>query len=189
MPCFTLATSYPFSHYESDPFAYEQDPTRPAPVILHNLPSMSSSQEARSFVVTELSKRIVHQLPWTHGDEHEVTSEEEKEEQQQHLVRPVRSLQNFNELNELLKSVTIILPEFSFSAGNYLFAEVMITAMYTKCVDLSIRNLQVLFERQSLTTSTLDVLVDGLGFDCEISWEFVSYLFIFSCFVVFFSGE
>lgn len=134
---------------------------------------MSSSQEARSFVVTELSKRIVHQLPWTHGDEHE---EEEMEEEQQHpVLRPVRSLQNFNELNELLKSVTIILPEFSFSAGNYLFAEVMITARYTKCVDLSIRNLQVLYERQSLTTSTLDVLVDGLGFDCEISWEFVSW--------------
>lgn len=83
-----------------------------------------------------------------------------------------RMLQNFDELNQLLQNVTIILPEFSIPAGRFLLVDLTITARYTKCFDISIRDLKVLYERVSNTKVTLDVLVDGLGFDCEIYWRY-----------------
>lgn len=176
MQCFTMALSspYPFSsHYNED--------SSSRPLIMTSSssynPNESSMTQVRSMILSELSKRVLQEIL-------------EKNNGENHALRRQLQSQDFKELNELLKSVTVILPEFSFSAGSFMFVEATITARYTKCVDLSIQNLQVLYERTASgnTLATLDVLVDGLGFDCEIFWEYVSCTCVYYrlCILVFF---
>jgi hypothetical protein len=151
-------------------------------ILLNNHPltitAIDESTESSSYSHVQASKKqtsILRYLQNHYVSRDNLFSTRDSENDKELMyVESTRRLQNFNELNELLKSVTIILPEFSFSAGTLLFVEAKVTATYTKCVDISIRDLQILYERVSNTRVTLDVLVEGLGFDCEIFWEYVS---------------
>jgi hypothetical protein len=85
-----------------------------------------------------------------------------------------RKLQDFDELNELLASVTLVLPSIDpIDAGRYAFVDATLTAKSIVCSDLSIQDLQVSHRRLSNTQVTIDISIAGLAFDCGIDWALV----------------
>lgn len=82
-----------------------------------------------------------------------------------------RKLQDFDELNELLSSVTLVLPSIEpIDAGIFFFAQATLAVDSIICSDISIQDLQVSHQRFSDTQVAIDISIVGLAFDCAIDW-------------------
>jgi hypothetical protein len=86
-----------------------------------------------------------------------------------------RKLQNFDELNDLLSSINVVLPQIEpYSVGTVFFVEAFLGANAVICNDISVQDLQISHSRLSGTQVALDISIVGLGFDCFIDWSLVS---------------
>lgn len=84
------------------------------------------------------------------------------------MLQPYRNLGDFDELNELLSTVSFVLPPLPpIDVGLFITAYIDEVV----CSQVQIEDLEVSHELLSDTVALLDISVEGLGVYCEIEWR------------------
>jgi len=92
------------------------------------------------------------------------------------VVTPIGRNLQFQDIDDLLQEVTLTLPDFPFTVGPLDLVEMQVVARDIVCNNFSIDDIQISHERKSDEEVALVLVIDGLAFECDLVWEYVSAL-------------